>query len=230
MYELGKSMTFQKEYWENKKISKRRSPLHPVIEAFARPKVDKIIETIRQDTPHFFSQKNRLLDIGSGNGYLSHYLNNPFDVTCLDFSRNMLSICPLEKKIQASASLLPFKAASFDIVFCANLLHHVERPSLVISEMTRVSSRYVIVLEPNRNNPLMFLFALVMRADRNIIKLSAATLKRLTEQRLDIMLLEPTGSILPNVTPLFLLPLLKDIEMTLHPKFYQLLIAKKKCA
>ena len=83
-----------------------------------------------------------LLDVGSGNGYVSYYLNRYFDVTCVDFSHNILTTCPIEKRVQALATDLPFPDNSFDIVFCSNLLHHLDDPVTVLKEMARVSNRY----------------------------------------------------------------------------------------
>ena len=60
------------------------------------------------------------------------------------------------------AASLPFRDASFDLVFEANLLHHVSDANAVIGEMHRVSRKYVVLLEPNRYNPLMFAFSATM--------------------------------------------------------------------
>lgn len=220
-------MGLQREFWEDKRVLKRRTPIHPVIEAFAMPKVNKIVETIRQ-TDDSSTKPKTLLDVGSGNGYFSYYLNFSYDVTCLDFSHNILSICPIHERINASAINMPFRNNSFDIVFCANLLHHVKKPSFVINEMIRVSSRYLVIIEPNRTNPLMFFLALVHKEDKEILKFNSKYIINLLDEKMEILLMEKTGFILPNVTPGFLLPVLKKIELFMVPKIYHILIAKKK--
>ena len=220
-------MIGQKAFWEDSKILKRRSPRHPVIEAFAMPKIQKICSTIHQPYRKHDNKKKTLLDVGCGNGYFSYYLNLFFDVICLDFSHNILSICPLKKKIQASALDVPFRNNSFDVVFCANLLHHVENPIDVIDEMSRVSSRYIVIIEPNRHNPFMFLISQISITDRSITKFNSKYLAGLVEGKAKILSLTSTGCILPNITPVFFLPLLKKLEPLLFPKFYYLMIAEK---
>jgi ubiquinone/menaquinone biosynthesis C-methylase UbiE len=60
---------------------------------------------------------------------------------------------------------LKFEDNSFDVVFCHALLHHVDDIDRVIGEMKRVSCKWIVLLEPNRNNPLMFLFSLLIKEE-----------------------------------------------------------------
>jgi len=60
--------------------------------------------------------------------------------------------------VEGELTYLPFGDRSFDVVFEANLLHHVEDRTEVVREMARVSRRWVILIEPNRYNPLMLAF------------------------------------------------------------------------
>jgi len=43
--------------------------------------------------------------------------------------------------VNCDASKMPFKDKAFDFSYCSNLLEHVENPTLVIREITRVSKR-----------------------------------------------------------------------------------------
>lgn len=52
--------------------------------------------------------------------------------------------------LEASGYPLPFPDASFDAVFECGVLHHVARPSLVVSEMMRVARRAVLLSDSNR--------------------------------------------------------------------------------
>ena len=63
----------QKDFWENEQVIKRRSPAHPVIEAFAIPKVKKIVDVIKQSSGKNYTKGMSLLDAGAGNGYFSFY-------------------------------------------------------------------------------------------------------------------------------------------------------------
>lgn len=217
----------QKEFWEDSKVLKRRTPEHPVIEAFARPKVHSIIEAIERDSHTPVTRAMRLLDVGSGNGYFSYYLNERFNVTCLDYSHKILSICPLQNKIQAVAERIPFQDNAFTVTFGANILHHAEDPGAIIDEMLRVCSGYLVLIEPNRLHPLMALFSQISRTDRAVLKFSAGYMRGLVQGKTRLVSLTTAGNILPNRTPVGLLPLLKRMEPFLRPGLYHLLVAKK---
>jgi len=51
----------------------------------------------------------------------------------------MFSENPCSTIVQSDASELPVQTASFDVVFEANLLHHVNDRAKVVEEMARVS-------------------------------------------------------------------------------------------
>lgn len=217
----------QKDFWENEQVLKRRFPAHPVIEAFALPKVNKIVDVIKQSSGKIYTKDMSLLDAGAGNGYFSFYLNKYFNVTCLDFSRNILSVNPVSMKIQASAFQMPFKKSSFDVVFCGNMLHHIEDPSAVIEEMARVTSMYIAIVEPNRYNPFMLLVSLLSKEDKLVMKYTSNYLRTLVKDKLRILWQGTSGFILPNSVPIELLPFLKLIEPFMFPKIYNILIGER---
>ena len=74
---------------------------------------------------------------------------------------------PCKKKLQASATDLPLEDNSFDLVTCSHLLHHLSDEDKVkaINEMKRVARKKVVVYELYRNNPLNFLFGLVVQEE-----------------------------------------------------------------
>lgn len=214
----------QKEFWENKKRAERRRPNHPVIEAFVSPKINFIKKTIR------ILPKNTLLDVGCGNGYFTYHLAKLCDVTGLDFSEQMLKINPHHKLIQGDAESLPFKDNSFDIVFCSNLLHHLKNPQTAVREMWRVAKNYVILSEPNRNNPLMLLFGLIKKEERGSLKFTKNYMNKLATKASLIMLKSFTsGLIFPNKTPnlKFLLSILKIFDFNQPLGGYITIIYKK---
>lgn len=195
----------QKRYWEA--IQQRRIPSHPAALAFARPK----IEFMREHVPSGLS----LLEVGAGNGFLSHVLAPVYDVTAVDFSEAMLELNPLpaDKKVCADAELLPFGDGSFDAVLCANLLHHLAEPAVAIREMRRVARRHVVLLEPNALNPLMFAFTLIKPEERAATKFTPHFLKQLGQSEgLELRAFASLGAIVPNRTPSWLLPLLRGID------------------
>lgn len=215
---------FQKNYWGKEK--KRRTPQHPVIEAFVETKLRYIDKSLKK---HNYSRQMSLLDIGCGNGFFTYYFEKSYHTVALDFSLSMLKKNPALEKICASANKLPFSDRSFDILFCSNLLHHAENVEGIISEMKRVSRKYIILSEPNRDNPLMFLFGLLKKAERGSLKFSLDYMKRiLLEANLNIITYDHTGIILPNMTPEWLLPLLKKYDGSFPLGFYNIVIAERK--
>jgi ubiquinone/menaquinone biosynthesis C-methylase UbiE len=155
-------------------------------------------------------RETRLLDVGCGNGFFSRAFMQDCDTVGVDFSKAMLSRNPLSQKLLMDANRLCFQDMAFDVVFCHALLHHVEDEGLVLREMRRVSKKYVVVLEPNRANPLMALFSALVPEERKAMRFSRAYLQDKLEQNgLKVSSYCAFGLLAPNKTPTFLLPLLK---------------------
>ena len=196
---------FQKRYWE--KSRKRRMPQHPVIEACVCPKIGYIKKYVN------FSEDTRVLDVCSGNGVFWYYFSKFCDVTGLDYSKYMLRMNPLEKLIQADAENLPFKDDAFDVVFSSALLHHVENPKEILEEYKRVSKKFVVIIEPNRNNPLMFIFSMMVKEEWKALRFSLRYLENLLKDvNLKIISSCSMGAIVPNKTPMKLLPLFLRLD------------------
>ena len=122
-----------------------------------------------------------------------------------------------------------FPTSPFDVVFEANLLHHVTDPAAVIEQMKRVSCRYVVFVEPNRLNPLMFLFSLAVSAERGVLRSSERALKDLVERcGLRFRSALTTGMISQNNTPGFLVPWLKRFDRQIWWGEYTVLVAEKQ--
>lgn len=194
-------MSFQIKYWNRKKLDKRRSPTHEAVRDYVLPK----IEEIRKIVP--IKKSTKLLDVGGGNGFFSFYFDKICDTTCIDYSKKMIELNPIKKRLVMDANNLKFKDNSFDIVFCHALLHHVDDMNRVIKEMKRVSKKYVIILEPNRDNPLMFMFSLIVKEENKALKFSLSYLnKQVKSCGLKIASSFSYGLIVPNKAPKFLLP------------------------
>jgi len=198
---------YQKEYWEHSRLNKRRSVTHPVIEAYVLSKIHILRDCITLDP------SMSLLDVGCGNGFFTYYFNSFCHTTGVDYSFKMLELNPVKQKCMMDANILGFKDNTFDIVFCHAMLHHVLNISSVLDEMARVSKKYVIILEPNRNNPLMFLFSLIVKEERKALKFSLDYLKKEVEHAgLRVMDAFSLGMIVPNKTPAFLLPVVNRLN------------------
>jgi ubiquinone/menaquinone biosynthesis C-methylase UbiE len=98
------------------------------------------------------------LDVGCAEGYYLKAVANKADSpeqVGLDISKAYL----IKAKIKASeaafvlgdASNLPFKTNCFDLVFCSEVLEHIQDPKKVFSELTRTSKKYVLLTVAGEN-------------------------------------------------------------------------------
>lgn len=211
----------QKKYWETSQ--NRRTPTHPVVKEFVIPNINYINQYTE------ISDKTRILDIGCGNGYFSYHFASLSTYTIgLDFSKTMLSMNPHDNLVQGNAYTLPFKDNEFDIVFCSALLHHLDNIDHALEEFKRVSKNYVILLEPNRNNPLMFLFGLAKKEERASIKFSMNyLLDKVRNHNLKIIDCCSRGFIFPNKTPVSILPIFKLLNRKFSLGISNVIITKK---
>lgn len=195
----------QREYWEG--TGRRRSHLHPVAEAFSRPK----LEWARRQMPDLGVAT--VLDVGAGNGYFTWLLDAWGGAVAVDFAHAMLVQHPARLRVQGDAERLPVGDRVVDVAFCGNLLHHLPSPEAAVREMARVARRYVVLVEPSRNNPAMAAFGLLKRAERGTLKFHRTELVRLMrEADLDVVASTTLGTVLPNKTPLPLLPLARLLD------------------
>lgn len=98
----------------------------------------------------------KVLEIGCGEGVFLHHLKDHLrgkEVHGIDLDPNELETAkkniPFATLMTANGDHLPFADKSFDLVFCCEVLEHVEDPEKVFREMKRVSKKYCIVSVPN---------------------------------------------------------------------------------
>jgi SAM-dependent methyltransferase len=210
----------QRIYWESRR--KRRDPAHPVIARYAAGKID----LIRAHLPG--EEGVTMLEVGAGSGTFSAHLDPHFDLTCMDFSPNMLAMNPVAsgRKVVGDAEALDFGDDAFDVVFCANLLHHLEDPARAVAEMRRVARRHVVLIEPNALNPAMFLFGALVKEERGTLAFTPNHVTRLcTDAGMTIRLFTSHGAILPNKTPTPLVGLVGALDGPSTFGFYHVVIA-----
>ncbi len=204
MAEDTKYFEQQKQFWERDTLKKRRSPEHPVIKEYVVSKIDEIGKYIP------IEKNTRLLDVGCGNGFFTYYFDQVCDVFGIDFSEKMVDLNPVKNKAVMNAEELKFEDNSFDVIFCHALLHHVDDIDRVVQEMKRVSRKWIVLLEPNRNNPLMFLFSLLVREEWKAMRFSLRYMKKFVKRNgLTVNKSFSYGMIVPNKSPKFLLPFLR---------------------
>lgn len=216
-------MEFQKDYWERNALKHRRSPTHPVIREYVKPKIKEICKVID------IHPKTSLLDVGAGNGFFSYYFDQICHTVAVDYSNRMNEMNPIKRKWVMDANNLKFFDNQFDIVFCHALLHHVEDLDNVIKEMKRVSRKYVIIIEPNASNPLMYLFSYLVKEENKAMDFTLEYLKKKARKNgLNVLYAFSYGLIVPNKTPNLLLPLFTMFNSKLPFGMVNILILEKE--
>lgn len=99
----------------------------------------------------------KFLEVGCGLGYFSEKATSlGAIVTGIDIGGKLVEKSkqriPGGKFLVASASKLPFKDESFDIVLCTEVIEHVDNQSQAIEEMFRVIKKggILVITSPNR--------------------------------------------------------------------------------
>ena len=217
-------MIENKEYFEKHKY---RAPTDYVVKAFVLPKLKFI-----QGCGCFKENKIKVLDVGSGNGTFGWHLSKYADeVVCIDYSSQLLNDNPCRLKIRGSAYQLPFPDGLFNIVFEANILHHLDRPERAVAEMARCSDRYIVLIEPNRYNPLMFLFSLIVGSEKGV-RLSFKNRWRNVLEGLGFGIAGcyVTGMISQQNTPKILIPFLRLFDFNFGLGEYIVVVGEKNHA
>ena len=94
---------------------------------------------------------NSVIDVGTGHGGVFDYWEwerkNPALKVCLDVKYIRPDISKTWHKIKASATNLPFKDESFDLVVSTEIIEHVpvEKHEMAVSEMVRVARKGVYI-------------------------------------------------------------------------------------
>lgn len=195
----------QDAYWDSDDV--HREVGHPIVEGFARQRWEHLAGVI----PDFHGIE-RALDVGGGSGFSTHYAPEQIRSVSCDRSRHMLLKSPVSRRLQLDATTLPFADESFDLVFCWEVLHHLPEPWRALQEMARVSRRLVLVFEPNPLNLAQFLFALLDREHRWVLRYSRRyLLEQFARAGLEPLTFQRVGLIFPNRTPPWLYPALRAL-------------------
>ncbi len=211
-----------KSYWERKE--RFRHYKHPIVEFFSIQRINEIKKYVD------FKEVSYVLDIGGGNGVSSFYYESLFKVKIIAIDRyeSMLKFNPVNSKALSDARYLPFKDNSFDLVNIWEVLHHIDNPATVIREAYRVSKKYLVLFEPNRNNPLQFLFSIYDKEHRKVLRYNKKYIKKIVEDSgFSIISYEKVGSLFPNLTPLFIFKIIKKIHFVNIFGISHMIVAKK---
>lgn len=213
---------YQQPYWKRSAHHYRQYD-HPVVEAYTRPRIRTICEVIQP------SKDTTLLDAGTGNGIFLVPLNEHFNAYGIDTAQCMLDINPLKHKcLLGDCSEIDVGDRYYDVVFEANTLHHVESPVAFVSELCRVAKRWVVLLEPNRYNPIMAALGILRRAERKSLRFTKPYVRNLIPDHFSVEHISTSGMIAQNRVPAFLLPLLKCFDFRSPLGMFTLLIARRR--
>jgi len=181
-------------------------------------------------------KKGLVLDVGCGTGILDYQLeNNGFEVIGVDISREMLREAlkrGCSKDMCASATALPFKSESFDLVISVVMLHHLAEAQVVyeaLKEMVRVTNKQgtILIWDHNPLNPYWSIFMKRLPQDngvKRVIPLSEIIqhLRKIGAQRITYKRL----GFVPDFIPPFLLKPFEILEKIIE----SLPLLNKLCA
>ncbi|MGA2911572.1 MAG: class I SAM-dependent methyltransferase [Candidatus Levyibacteriota bacterium] len=107
-----------------------------------------------------------ILDVGCGEGFTLNRLKEHGigkKLEGLEYSKDAILLgkktYPDIKITQGSIYALPYKANSFDLVLCTEVLEHLEESEKALKELVRVSKKYLVISVPNE--PFFMLAQLV---------------------------------------------------------------------
>jgi len=162
----------------------------------SNPLIKKYEEDLLTELDTLLASAARVLEVGCGEG--ANLVNLPTKrklelAVGVDFSEeksnfwfNSTKQAGVAKNcggLCADATALPLVSASFDLVFCRDLLHHVPsaKQPAVLAEMFRVCrpGGRVVLIESNGRNPIILLHALLIKAERGELKSSPRLFRRL---------------------------------------------------
>jgi len=122
----------------------------------------QIYDKKKKDVLNILNVKDKdILDLGGGMGRISVPLAKKNRVVLFDLSDAMLKLAKQNNKdgrlwtIQGDAdNPLPFKDNTFDIIVCLDLIVHVKKPPMMISEIHRVLRKDgTLVIDSSNKNP-----------------------------------------------------------------------------
>lgn len=119
---------------------------------------EKIVKAILQITEEIAKEKGivKILDAGCGEGFITDLIGRNVKhakITGLEYTKEALEIARSMNAeidfVQGDIYKLPFGENTFDIVLCTEVLEHLEKPELALSELARVTENTVFLTVPN---------------------------------------------------------------------------------
>jgi len=133
----------------------------------------------------YISPDQKVLDVGCGNGVFLPILSPKCRrLVGVDISSDMLNDasdtiaklkCNNISLVHSSVEDMPFETCEFDLIVIVDVLHHLPEPKVALSEIKRVlkPGGRVLVFEPNKLNPLLWLLCLLDRNEWGALSLGS---------------------------------------------------------
>lgn len=97
-----------------------------------------------------------ILDVGAGEGFTLNKLEQEGIGKNLEGIEYMEEAIELGKKLYPNVKIkkgdiykLPYKDNSFDVIICTEVLEHLDRPDEALTELKRVTKKYLLLSVPN---------------------------------------------------------------------------------
>ena len=214
----------EQKYWETVKRAGeiKREANHPVVAYFASQRIEYMKKFID------FTKIKDALDVGCGTGFSTLHFPKYIDLVGVDFSLRNLKLANIKSKIQASAYSLPFSSNAFDLVYGWDFLHHLDSPEKSVSEMARITKKYLVLFEPNRDNPVQFLYAFSNKNERGTLKFNKHKLLEFLDViKFRLLQCDTIGWTFAGATPTFALKLIKHLPFSHKMGISNVLICEK---
>ncbi len=145
---------------------------------------------------------SRVLELGSGtasNLYNLRALGKHFSFVGADINevetRFAQSRFPEDQFVLADAVRVSFSEGTFDLVFCRDLLHHLEvsQQAVVIKEMARVTKPggKIVVIESNSRNFVINTFGRLFKQERGVLRSVPSRIETILRSVKNIKLIDP---------------------------------------
>ena len=156
--------------------SLRYNPAH----VLQKPSVKKyFVDVIKS----YLKKTDNVLDFGCGPGsFLA--ASAPFcgEITGVDISQGFVSTCQQTiddlriynaKAMHIRPDVVPFADNTFDVIMMVGTIHHLENVKKSIEEALRVVKKggRILIFEPNKLNPLIWLVHFLDKNERGLLKL-----------------------------------------------------------
>ncbi len=189
---------------------------------------------------------DKVLDFGCGPGsFLAATAPLCATVTGVDISRNFVNTTqetikalsiPNALAVHIQPDVLPFADESFDVVLMMDVVHHLENVSVSLTEVLRVlkPGARVLIFEPNKLNPLIYLVHLFDRNEWGLLRLGTPSIyRKLLKPFVDIKTIDfngivigPDSKIYDYISQTINVPALKPLLGWLNPKMF--IVATKR--